>query len=233
MDTPKRYHPALVTLHWLVALFVFIDLYLGYFYIRPLLMTRGGGVRATDPMLKIHMAVGVAILVLLVIRFVIRIVLKKPAPADAGNAFLNILARVVHYALYFFVFAITIVGLVLALQTNRFQVAFLGATSGPGLGPGGGFPAPGFGTPRAFPTPGPGTPEAPFFPGGSGAPGFGNRGNPGFRGGSASFRLAFFLLPLHLGISIILIALLVLHILAAFYHQFIRRDHLLGRMWYG
>ena len=38
MDTPKRYHPALVTLHWLVALLVFTDLYIGYFYIRPIIM---------------------------------------------------------------------------------------------------------------------------------------------------------------------------------------------------
>ncbi len=225
MDTPKRYHPALVTLHWLIALFVFVELYIGYFYIRPILLSGGGGVRGTDPILKIHMAVGIAILVLLVVRFIIRLASRKPAPADAGLKALNILARVVHYALYFFVFAMTVVGLLFALQTSRFQVAFLGATApafGPGNVPPGGFPRP------------VGTPGAPF-PGGGGAPGFGNRGNPGFRGGGGSifFRLGFFLLPLHLYISIVLIALLTLHILAAFYHQFIRKDHLISRMWYG
>ena len=44
METPKRYHPALVTLHWLVALLVFTDLYIGYFYIRPIIMLGKGGV---------------------------------------------------------------------------------------------------------------------------------------------------------------------------------------------
>jgi cytochrome b561 len=226
MDTPKRYHPVLVTLHWLVALLVFTDLYIGYFYIRPILLSGGGGVRGTDLMLKIHMAVGIAILVLIVFRFVIRLTTRKPAPADAGFKALNIIARVVHYSLYFFVFAMTIVGLVFALQTNRFQVAFLGATGGPGFGPGGGFPRPGAGTP--FPN-----------PNGSTAPGFNSSRAPGLpsgngpRPGGRGFNLFFFLLPLHLYISIILIVLITLHILAALYHQFIRKDHLLSRMWYG
>ena len=228
MDTPKRYHPALVTLHWLIALLVFTDLYIGYFYIRPIIMSGGGGVRDTDVMLKIHMAAGISILILLVIRFIIRLTTRKPAPADAGFKVLNVLARVVHYALYFFVFLMTVVGLVFALQTNRFQVAFLGATGGPGFGPAGGFARPGSGTPGAFPTPRLGTPGF----GGTGTPAFppGNGPRPGRPRG---FNLFFFLLPLHLYLSMILIALLTLHILAACYHQFIRRDHLLSRMWYG
>ena len=31
----------------------------------------------------------------------------------------------------------------------------------------------------------------------------------------------------------ILLALIILHVAAALYHQFIRRDNLLGRMWFG
>jgi len=231
MDTPKRYHPALVTLHWLVALLVFTDLYIGYFYIRPILTSGGGGVRGTDFILKIHMAAGVAILVLLIIRFIIRLTARKPASADAGSKVLNVIAKVVHYSLYFFVFAITVVGLIFSLQTSRFQVAFLGATSS---GPGGGFARPGLSTPGAFPRPGPGTPS-PNFNSASGspaAPEFPPGSRPG-SGGRRGFNPAFLLLPIHLYISVILIALLVLHVLAAFYHQFIRKDRLLSRMWYG
>ena len=223
MDTPKRYHPVLVTLHWLVALLVFTDLYIGYFYIRPIIMVGRGGVPGTDLILKIHMAAGVAILVFLIIRFIIRLTTRKPAPADAGFKALNILAKVVHYSLYLFVFAITVVGLIFSLQVNRFQVAFLGATSGPGSG----FSRPSVGTPGAFPQAGPGTPSPNF----NGAPG--SPAAPGFRPGSGGRRGGISLLMLHLYISIILIVLLTLHILAAFYHQFIRRDRLLSRMWYG
>ena len=223
MDTPKRYHPVLVTLHWLVALLVFTDLYIGYFYIRPIIMVGRGGVPGTDLILKIHMAAGVAILVFLIIRFIIRLTTRKPAPADAGFKALNILAKVVHYSLYLFVFGITIVGLIFSLQVNRFQVAFLGATSGPISG----FSRPSVGTPGAFPQAGPGTPSPNF----NGAPG--SPAAPGFRPGSGGRRGGISLLMLHLYISIILIVLLTLHILAAFYHQFIRRDRLLSRMWYG
>ena len=224
MNTPKRYHPVLVTLHWLVALLVFMDLYIGYFYIRPIIMLGKGGVPGTDQILKIHMAAGVAILVLLIIRFIIRLTTRKPAPADAGFKALNILARVVHYSLYFFVFAITVVGLIFSLQVNRFQVAFLGATSS---GPSGGFPRPGLGTPGAFPQPGPGTPSPNF----NGAPG--SPATPGVRPGPSGRRGGISLLLIHFYISIIVIALLTLHILAAIYHQLFRKDRLLSRMWYG
>lgn len=224
MDIPKRYHPVLVTLHWLVALLVFTDLYIGYFYIRPILMQGRGGVPGTDLTLKIHMAAGLLILAFIVIRFIVRLSTRKPTPANAGFRIFNWIARPVHYALYFFVFVMTIVGLLLSLQTNRLQVAFLGATGGPG----GGFPRPGLGTPGAFPAPGPGTP----FPRFNGAPG--SPAAPGSPpGGRRGFNPAFLLLPIHLYISMILLALLALHILAACYHQFIRKDHLLSRMWYG
>jgi cytochrome b561 len=32
---------------------------------------------------------------------------------------------------------------------------------------------------------------------------------------------------------VLLLVLIGFHILAALYHQFIRKDHLIGRMWYG
>jgi len=223
MDTPKRYHPVLVTLHWLVALLVFTDLYIGYFYIRPIIMLGRGGVPGTDLILKIHMAAGVAILILLIVRFIIRLTTRKPASADAGSKALNVLAKVVHYSLYFFVFAITVVGLIFSLQVNRFQVAFLGATSGPGSG----FPRPNLGAPGAFPQPGPGT-SSPNFNGAPGSP-----TAPGVRPGPSGRRGGFSLLMVHLYISIIVIVLLTLHILAAFYHQLLRKDRLLSRMWYG
>jgi cytochrome b561 len=233
MDAPKRYHPVLVTLHWLIVVLVFTNLYLGLFIIEPLL--RGGGAfRIPESTLAIHMAVGIAILVLIMVRFFIRTGTKKPAPATAGNKFFDVLARVVHYALYFFVFATTVIGLVFALQTNRLQRAFLGGgisrfEGGPGSGNFGGFP-----------TPGPGTPQPSFGGEGNGNQPGGNRGfqgngprpgGSGFTGGR--FSLAFFLLPLHLDIAVLLLFLIGFHILAALYHQFIRKDHLIGRMWYG
>ncbi|MGZ6317130.1 MAG: cytochrome b [Anaerolineales bacterium] len=232
VESPKRYHPALVTLHWLIVLLVFTNLFIGLFEFEPAL--RGGGFRVPESLIAIHIAVGLAILILLVVRFIVRVRSRKPAPATAGSQSLNVLARAVHYMLYVVVFAITVVGLIFALQTNRLQRAFFGG--GPQ------FAGPGSGNFRGFPTPGPGTPQPSFGNRGNNFQGFGNQpgGNPGFQGNGfrpggrgGGFGLAFFLLPIHLDLAIILAVLIGIHFLAAIYHQFILKDNLIGRMWYG
>ena len=160
MELPKRYHPALVTLHWLIALLIFVNLYLGIFTLR----NRGGarGFQAAGSNVAIHMAVGVTILVLLLVRFILRVRTSKPAPATAGNKFLDLLAVIVHYGLYLAVLVVTVLGLVFSFQSGRFQSTFLGTQSQFGPPPGG-FPAVN-GTPGAQPaTPFNGFPRAGCF----------------------------------------------------------------------
>ena len=186
MHTPKRYHPVHVTLHWLVALGVFINIYLGIFVFPQ----RGlSGFVLGLPMQTFHMAVGLTILVLLSIRLVLRYTIKRPADATSGYKFIDVLAKVVHYGLYLSVLGVSVVGLVHSLQTQSFQTAFLGAQ-----------------------------------------PDYNFTSSP--QGGSP-FGFSISLLILH-RMTAYLVALLVgVHILAAVYHQFIRRDNLLARMWYG
>ena len=176
-QSPKHYHPALVTLHWLIVLLVFTNLFIGLFEFEPALRAGGGAAfRIPEPLIALHIAVGLSILVLLVVRFVIRLRSRKPAPATAGSQSLNVLARLIHYALYVVVFALTLVGLIFSLQTNRLQRAFFGG--GPRFA---GASGDNFG---GFPTPGPGTPEPFFGNRGNNFQGFGNQpgGNPGFQG---------------------------------------------------
>jgi len=225
MESPKRYHPVLVTLHWLIVLLVSADLYLGFFQIAPTLRA-GGGARVPQSIVTIHMAIGIAVLALLVIRLFVRLGSGKPAPAASGSQVLDRLARLVHYALYFFVFAITVVGLVFALQTNRLQRAFFGAG-------GSEFGRPPTGSFTGFPTAGPGTPQPSFAPGANPALGGQPAANPGFPGNRPRPGGPFFLLPLHLLIAWLMLMLLAFHVLAALYHEFIRRDNLIARMWYG
>ena len=204
MEFPKRYHPVHVTLHWLIALGIFINLYLGIFVFTQ--RGRGGFQFQT-----IHMAVGITILVLLLVRLVMRVTVKRPTDATAGHNALDILAKVVHYGLYLSVLSVTILGLVFSLQTNRLQSAFTGSRpefNGSRQGFNG--PLPGF-TPPA-----PGT-----FPNGRGG---------GFPGG---FGFGSPLLIIHRLVAYLVALLVGIHILAALYHQFIRRDNLLARMWYG
>jgi cytochrome b561 len=173
----KRYHPALVSLHWLVAILIFATV---------LFAGEGGeGGRAVSvagfPPIGIHMILGISTLVLLTIRLFIRWFTKHPDWASAGAPFLDLVGKLTHFGLYFFTFAITITGIVMASQRGLLARVL------------------GIGT--------------------AAARGFSRRG----------FSLGAF----H-GLSwSLLVLLILLHVGAAFYHQFFKKDDLLGRMWYG
>ncbi len=118
---PARYHPALVALHWLIALFVFA----------AALLAMGGGeggrggiTIAGLPIFGLHMILGITVLVLLVVRLILRWRTQRPDWATTGSAFLDKIGELTHWALYLFTFVITITGLILALQTNRLARVF-------------------------------------------------------------------------------------------------------------
>jgi len=209
----NRYHPVSVILHWAVAALIFVTALLA-------MGQEGEGRRqaaasiAGIPTLGIHMIFGIILLILLIARLLMRWRSKRPEWATTGSAFLDKVGQLTHIGLYFFAFAVTITGLILALQTNRFARIFSGAASTPGQFRPGQLP-PGQFQPGQFP------------PGG----GFRSSGE-GFEGGFARGG-RFFLGAFH-GLSWTLLLLLtLLHIGAALYRQFLRRDNLLGRMWFG
>ncbi len=248
METPRRYHPLLVTLHWVMVVLVFFNLYFGAFVVMD-----PRNFAQMDTNLAIHMSVGLTILVLLIIRFFVRLGTKKPDAAQTENHIMDNLARLVHYGLYFFLVVMTISGLLYSVQSFNFQSIFLGQQRS---GFGGGFPggdrvprvnaqgtpfAPGNFNGGGGGTNAQGTPFAPGnFNGGQGG-GRGNFGQGGFGGGrfnnaGPGFLRGFrgpLLLTVHVVTAIILILLLLIHIGAALYHQFARKDNLIGRMWYG
>jgi len=172
--TPKRYHPAHVTIHWLMALLVVMMLGIGKFAMP--------GVSPQDPqkvmMLQSHTFIGGAIAVLLIIRVVLLFTTKRPAPADAGNAILNWVGKAVHVLLYVLLIGMAVSGLGL-FQMANLPAVFSGAQPYP---------------PNFFD----------YLP----------------RGGHGLF-------------SWLLLALVALHVGAALFHQFIRKDNLLARMWFG
>ena len=122
MNMISRYHPALVVLHWAMALLIIAALALG-----ALVMVK---IPNTDPMkfeaLGSHMAGGMAILVLMLIRLVIRARTAHPAPASAGHPILDRLAWASHRLFYVTVFAMAGSGIIMALQTGLFNTVFLG-----------------------------------------------------------------------------------------------------------
>ena len=202
-DKPKRYHPALVALHWIIFVLIFVTALLGMGGGESGEGRRGGSLLPGIPTLEIHMILGITVLVLLIVRLIMRWRTKSPAWATTGNSFLDIVGRLTHWALYFFTFVIVITGIILAMQGNRLARTFgLAGLTPPQF-------APGQFQPGQFPRPG----------GGEG----------GFGRGNFFFQLG----RLH-GISWALFFLLILfHAGAALYHQFIVKDNVLGRMWFG
>ena len=177
-EAPKRYHPVAASLHWLIALLIFTDLFLAFAPEGP------GGLIPKQlfglPIVGLHMLAGTLVLALLVIRFIMRLTMKRPERATAGHPILDIIGVLTHYALYLFTFAMALSGLVMSLQRGYFAQLW-------GIGS----------VPQTF-----------------------NRASRTWElihGSSWSFLVGFILL----------------HIGAALYHQFIRRDRLLGRMWVG
>src|SRR5215475_14039471 len=92
----SRYHPLLVTLHWLLAVLIIAALALGAFVMAP--------TPNTDPMkleaLRSHMLGGSVILVLMLVRLAVRSRTAQPAPARTGRAILDRLAWASHRLFY-------------------------------------------------------------------------------------------------------------------------------------
>ena len=88
-SVPARYHPVHVVLHWLVALMV-----IGAFAVgMTLLDSTPNSAPEKVTYLQYHSTWGLLLALLLVARLVTRFMFKRPAPADAGNAFLNFVAK--------------------------------------------------------------------------------------------------------------------------------------------
>jgi cytochrome b561 len=176
MKHVSRYHPLLVTLHWVLAFLIVAALTIGFF-----------GLAATpnsDPqkigVLRVHMAGGMLILALMVIRFIVRMRTPRPADATTGYPLLDRIAPISHYGFYV---------LVLLMVATGYTTAILA-----------GLPAIVFG--------GSGAPLPPTF-------------------------LIYPTRVAHGTIATLLVGLIILHVLAAFYHQFVRKDGLFRRMFFG
>ena len=100
MKTVTRYHPALVGLHWLIALMILGLLYLGFCVLSDM--------PSTDPgklgILKLHMMGGMLVFLLMVARVVVRLRSARPPPAETGSPLLDRLASFGHLGLYVVVF---------------------------------------------------------------------------------------------------------------------------------
>jgi cytochrome b561 len=169
----SRYHPMLVTFHWVLALLIVAALLLGFF---GLAATPNSDPRKID-VLRLHLAGGLVILALMTIRLIVRLRTARPERATTGDRRLDRIAPITHYGFYVLVPLMVGTGYATGILAGLPAIVF--AQSGAPL------PA----SFLVYPT-----------------------------------RVA------HGYLAALLAGFIGLHVLAALYHQFIRKDPLMRRM---
>ena len=176
MKQVARYHPLLVVLHWLLAFLIIAALFAGFFLLAAMPNSDPQKIRV----LLVHMAAGMTILALMVVRFIVRMLTSRPAPATTGHPLPDRIAPITHYGFYVLVLLMVATGYATGILAGLNRIVFQG--SGEPL-------------PESFAV-------YPTF-------------------------------IAHGYIALLLAGFIVLHVLAALYHQLIRRDQLFRRMWFG
>ncbi len=169
---PRRYHPALVALHWIVAVLILVALAAGTLVLAPAANSDPGKLIS----FRAHMTIGATVLVLMLVRLVVRWRTAHPPPAGGGA--LGLAARLTHWALYGAAIAMALSGITLAVTSGLGDAVF------------GDGPMP---------------PDFAAFPA----------------------RAA------HGALAAVLMALIALHVAAALWHQVVRRDGIMARIWFG
>ena len=172
----RRYHPLLVALHWLMALMVLVSLAAGGLFLANM---------PSDSAQKIlglggHMAAGMAIGILLILRLATRLRSRHPPRASTGNEILDRIGVLTHWGFYALIAGMVLTGLASAIGAGLFPIVYSGAAD-------------------SLP------PELSTLP---------QRAAHGL-------------------IALLLLALIALHVAAALFHQFVLKDNLLRRMWFG
>ena len=120
--SPARYHTALVTLHWLLALLLIVALLMGTFALKTVPNSSPDKIDA----LRGHMIAGGLILLLTLTRLVVRLKTAHPAPASTGNALLDRLAPATHWALYLLVLLMAGSGVAMSVLAGLPGIVFGG-----------------------------------------------------------------------------------------------------------
>jgi cytochrome b561 len=168
----SRYQPVLVALHWLLALMIIGLLCLGFFVLANMPNDDPGKLE----ILVWHMAGGMFVLVLTILRLIIRLASARPA-AVTRSLLLDRLALIAHYGLYVIVFLMIATG-----WYTGWLISGVFAHKGEVL-------------PSSFAV----------FP---------------------SFQA-------HAVLATLLASLIAVHIAAALYHQFVLKDGIFRRIWFG
>lgn len=120
---PTRYHPLLVSLHWVLAILVIAAWMIGTFWLKPLPNSSPDKILV----LRGHMIAGGLILILMTLRLAVRIVTRHPPLVTTGYASLDRLAPLLHWALYILVLTMAGSGIAMSVMAHLPDVVFRGS----------------------------------------------------------------------------------------------------------
>lgn len=120
---PTRYHPALVALHWLVAGLILALLAMGFLKLANMSNADPGKIA----ILRAHMAGGITVLALMIVRFVVRHRTARPAPILGGGRLRTGATAAVHSGFYLLVPLVAVTGLVTARLAGLPAIVFGGS----------------------------------------------------------------------------------------------------------
>lgn len=123
----KKFHPALISLHWLMLLLI-----IGSYVTIELSESYPEGSPEHFALKLNHFSIGVSILLLVIARVLVRVFTKVPPIVPAQNPKQELLAKLMHLALYVFMFGMPIVGL-LIINAHGHAVSFWGIAEVPKL----------------------------------------------------------------------------------------------------
>lgn len=169
----KRYSPVLVVLHWMLALFVMIALFMGFD-----IATLSHEVDLKVDRLVVHMIAGVIIGFAFLLRLVIKWLQPCIEPNQTDHSVIARLVKVYHSGLYILVLGVVVSGITMAIEVDFPRIVAQGGVMPEEL-------------------------------------------------------TSLVSRKLHGLITRILLLAVVVHILAALYHQLVLKDQLLLRMWFG
>lgn len=115
----KRYHPALIALHWLLALAIIGMFVFGGFVLDDMENTEPG----KAGLLSLHLIGGIIILALTVVRLVVRIIAPRPAPVPGSRGAQKVATGIQHLT-YTLTVLIVVSGLMLAFKADLFAILF-------------------------------------------------------------------------------------------------------------
>ena len=128
MHTATRYHPVVAVFHWLLAVLLLAEIGLGFVN----LATASTDRHKLDG-LEIHMAGGVLIFALMVLRFIARLLTPKPGKLPSGVAIMDRLKKPSYIGAYLLVVLMVISGFATAFAAGLPAIVF--ARSGAPLPP--------------------------------------------------------------------------------------------------